>query len=57
MSVWLSWANQATSMWTTAAMTAAKRNQAAALKAMLTPPKTRGAGKGTATSRRKKPSR
>ena len=40
MSAWLSWANRATGMWTTAAMSAAKRNQAAALKSMMTPPKT-----------------
>ncbi|CAO3436226.1 hypothetical protein [Azospirillum endophyticum] len=39
MSAWLSWANRASSMWTTAAMSAAKRNQSAALKAMMTPPK------------------
>lgn len=40
MSAWLSWANRATGMWTTAAMSAAKRNQSAALKSMMTPPKT-----------------
>lgn len=28
-SVWLSWANQATSIWTSAFMSAARRNQAA----------------------------
>ncbi|HYF88690.1 hypothetical protein [Azospirillum sp.] len=39
MSAWLSWANRATGMWTTAAMSAAKRNQSAALKSMMTPPK------------------
>ncbi|MBP2298984.1 hypothetical protein [Azospirillum picis] len=39
MSAWLSWANRATSLWTTAAMSAAKRNQTAAFKAMTTPPK------------------
>lgn len=43
MSAWLSWANRATGMWTTAAMSAAKRNQSAAqsamIKAMMTPPK------------------
>lgn len=39
MSAWLSWANRATCMWTTAAMSAAKRNQSAALKSMMTPPK------------------
>lgn len=39
MSLWLSWANRATSMMTTATMSAAKRNQAAMLKSMTTPPK------------------
>ena len=39
MSAWLSWANRATGMWTTAAMSAAKRNQSAALKSMMTQPK------------------
>lgn len=38
MSAWLSWANQATTAWTTAMMAAAKRNQAAALKEMTKPP-------------------
>lgn len=41
MSLWLSWANRATSMWTSAAMSAAKRNQATMLKAAMTPPKSR----------------
>lgn len=43
MSAWLSWANRAGGMWTSAAMSAARRNQATAqsamIKAMLTPPK------------------
>lgn len=39
MSLWLSWANRATSLWTTAAMSAVKRNQAAMVKAAMTPPK------------------
>ena len=43
MSAWLSWANRATGMWTAAAMSAARsaagRNQSAALKSMMTPPK------------------
>ncbi|HYG87883.1 MAG TPA: hypothetical protein VD978_16625 [Azospirillum sp.] len=38
-SLWLSWANQAASIWTSAFAAAAKRNQAAFLKAMTTPPK------------------
>ena len=39
MSLWLSWANRATSLWTTAAMSAAKRNQTAMIKAATTLPK------------------
>lgn len=39
MSAWLSWANRAGGMWTAAAMSAARRNQSAALKSMMTPPK------------------
>lgn len=38
-SVWLSWANKAASIWTSTFMAAAKRNQAAFLKAATTPPK------------------
>ena len=38
-SLWLSWANQAAGIWTSAVTAAAKRNQAAFLKAMTTPPK------------------
>lgn len=40
-SVWLSWANRAAGIWTSAFVAAAKRNQAAALKAMTTPPKSK----------------
>jgi len=39
MSVWLSWANRASGMMTAAAMSSAKRNQSAIMKAMMTPPK------------------
>lgn len=38
MSAWLSWANRTTCLWTSAAMSAAKRNRSAALKSMMTPP-------------------
>ncbi|WP_448191040.1 hypothetical protein [Azospirillum sp. sgz301742] len=38
-SVWLSWANRAAGIWTSAFTAAAKRNQAAVLKAMTSPPK------------------
>lgn len=51
MSLWLSWANRATSMWATAAMSAAKRNQTAAIKAMTTPPKAKPHRKAKATKR------
>nr|WP_222532253.1 hypothetical protein [Azospirillum sp. 412522] len=55
MSAWLSWANRASSLWTTAAMSAAKRNQSAAWKAMVTPPKS---GQAKAKPKRKgKPAR
>ena len=51
-SVWLSWANQAAGIWTSTFMAAAKRNQAAMLKAMTTPPKS-AATKSTPAKRRK----
>ena len=38
-SVWLSWANQAAGIWAGTFTAMAKRNQAAFLKAMTTPPK------------------
>jgi len=38
-SVWLSWANRAAGIWAGTATAIAKRNQAAILKAMTTPPK------------------
>jgi len=38
-SVWLSWANRAAGIWTSTFAAAAKRNQAAVVKAMTTPPK------------------
>ncbi|WP_168220259.1 hypothetical protein [Azospirillum thermophilum] len=53
MSLWLSWANRATSMMTAATMSAAKRNQAALLKSMTTPPKSKtGAKRRTRASKR-----
>lgn len=61
MSAWLSWANRATGMWTTAAMSAARRNQAAAqsamIKAMMTPPKVGQGNPGSKPKRRSKPAR
>lgn len=39
MSAWLSWANSATTAWTSAMTAAAKRNQAAMLHAATKPPK------------------
>lgn len=57
MSAWLSWANRASGMWTTAAMSAARRNQsatqAAIFKAMMTPPK----AKPSKPKRKSKPAR
>ncbi len=38
MSAWLSWANRATSLWTAAATSAARRNQSAFAKAMTQHP-------------------
>ncbi|PWC80856.1 hypothetical protein TSH100_28715 [Azospirillum sp. TSH100] len=61
MSAWLSWANRAAGMWTTAAMSAAKRNQAAAqsamIKAMTTPPKAGRGNPGLKPKRKSKPTR
>lgn len=65
MSAWLSWANRASGMWTTAAMSAARRNQAAAqsamIKAMMTPPKAGqgnpGGNPGSKPKRKSKPTR
>ncbi|WP_431859012.1 hypothetical protein [Azospirillum sp.] len=48
-SVWLSWANQAASIWTGVFAAAAKRNQAAFLKAMAAP--------RPATAKRRKPAK
>ena len=39
MSAWLSWANQATTMWTSAVMSATRRQQAAMARELAKPPK------------------
>lgn len=61
MSAWLSWANRASGMWTTAAMSAARRNQSAAqsamIKAMMTPPKAGPAKPKPNSKPRSKPAR
>ncbi|MBP2308249.1 hypothetical protein GBZ48_29540 [Azospirillum melinis] len=61
MSAWLSWANRASGMWTTAAMSAARRNQSAAqtamFKAMMTPPKAKPSKAKANSKPRSKPAR
>jgi hypothetical protein len=57
MSLWLSWANQATSAWTAAANSAMKRNQSAMVKAMMTPPSAGKAGAAKSPARKRKSSR
>lgn len=61
MSAWLSlglsWANRASGMWTGAAMAAAKRNRSAALKAMMTPPKSGQAKAKPKPKRKARPAR
>jgi len=53
-SLWLSWANRAVGAWTGMAVAAAKRNQAAVLKAMATPPKPRSKPKRKPAAKRRK---
>ncbi|WP_146205439.1 hypothetical protein [Azospirillum sp. TSH20] len=61
MSAWLSWANRASGMWTSATMSAARRNQAAAqsamIKAMMTPPKSGQGNSASKPKRKSKPAR